>query len=590
MNNKKTDITVLIATCNYLNSLKICLTSLERQTYTNFEVIICDDGSEPDVGEWLKTYIPEAPFPLRHMWQEGRGFRKCRLLNQAMQEACGDYFVFIDSDCIQAKDFLEQHWKHREKGRYLGGRRVMIARKAAETVSSEMVNKGTFDHLSFWLLSRTILGQIKYLEDALPILHHLRPVHPFNLLWCNFSIHKEDILAVNGFDEEYESRGGWVGVEDIAARLELSGRRMKSVRYLARQYHLGHEIREAKSVSEFLFQSKLKKTISPSAAKQISSSLIRHQQSKESSINMPSQNRRKKVILLRNQASYNPGIYFAKGLMDLGVELIDIPIDINQPQPRREFAKADLLLVIDSYKPVEFPGIENFPGPKGFYSIDSCHKLAIHKAYVEKYNFDCIWVAQKHVVDEFGEKGIWLPLAADEGTHIFRPEMMAGDSLWQQLKYHNHYDVTMCGASYPHRRRCETLFKQARLSTNFHYGAKYSQQATREMARSTIGFNVAAGFTGEKGLDINMRVFETMANGQSMLLTNTYDNLGYEELFEEGKHYIGFRNEQEAVEKAIHFSHNPEAAHKIARNGQSLILAKHTYRHRCQTILSALDL
>ncbi|MBE7413986.1 MAG: glycosyltransferase family 1 protein [Deltaproteobacteria bacterium] len=73
-------------------------------------------------------------------------------------------------------------------------------------------------------------------------------------------------------------------------------------------------------------------------------------------------------------------------------------------------------------------------------------------------------------------------------------------------------------------------------------------------------------------MDMNMRVFETLANGQCMLLTNTYDGLGYEELFEEGRHYIGFRTEEEAVQKALYYSKNPEEAIEIAREGQRRVL------------------
>ncbi|MBF0381069.1 MAG: glycosyltransferase [Magnetococcales bacterium] len=587
MDNKKPDISILIGTYNYLNSLKICLTSLERQSFMNFEVIICDDGSKKDVGEWLQTYSSDAPYSIRHLWQEDKGFRKCRLLNRAINEAHADYILFLDADCIQAKDFVEQHWNNREKGRYIGGRRVMIARQAAQTVTSEMVNRGYFDRISLWSIKQTLKGQMKYLEEAIPALHSLRPVHPFNLLGCNFSIHKDDLLSVNGFDEEYESRGGGEDT-DVAVRLELVGCKMKSLRYLARQYHLGHETEESKDVSYFLFKSKLKKMVSSTSATQISSSFTTNK-SVPGPLEGKEQKPRKKIILLRNKLSYNPGLYYAKGLLDLGVDLVDIAVDIKQPQPLREFAKADLLLVVDSGMPVEFPGLESYKYPTAYVSIDSCHKLEVHQKYCEKYNFDYVGVAQKHVVEAMGKNAFWLPLAADEDTHVFCPKMMDKESIWQRIRYKNHMDVSMCGAPYPHRRNFKKLFEQAGLSTNFHFRKKFGTLTTRELARGTIGFNVGAGYTGDHGKDLNMRVFETMANGQSMLMTNTYEGLGYEDLFEDGVHYVGFVKDEEAVEKAVYFARNPEAAHAIARNAQNLILAKHTYRHRCETLLQILD-
>ncbi|MEO5377844.1 MAG: glycosyltransferase [Magnetococcus sp. DMHC-6] len=270
MSNEKPSISVVIATYNYLNSLKLCLASLERQSFTNFEILIADDGSGPEVGDWLKLYRQETPFAIFHLWQEDQGFRKCRILNRAILESRGEYIVFLDADCILAKNFLQHHWQHREEGRYLGGRRVMINRNIAETVTMEMVQRGLFDHISLWALFHTVFGRIKYLEEALPILHRLRPNHPFNLLGCNFSIFKQDILAVNGFDEEYESRGGGEDT-DIAFRLELTGRKMKSVRYLALQYHLGHEKSADKNTSLALFKAKASKLIDSERAIQITS-------------------------------------------------------------------------------------------------------------------------------------------------------------------------------------------------------------------------------------------------------------------------------------------------------------------------------
>jgi spore maturation protein CgeB len=89
-------------------------------------------------------------------------------------------------------------------------------------------------------------------------------------------------------------------------------------------------------------------------------------------------------------------------------------------------------------------------------------------------------------------------------------------------------------------------------------------------------------------MDVNMRVFENMAGGRAMLLTNTYEGLGYEELFDEGRHYVGFTTEEEAVEKALYYANHPDEARAIAEEGQRHVLANHTYADRCRELLSAL--
>ncbi len=263
-------ISVIVGTYNHLPYLKLCLCSLERQTFRDFEVIIADDGSGPEVGDWLASYRPF--FKLTHLWQEDKGFRKCRLLNLAVKKAKADYLVFIDADCIEAKDFLDEHWKNRAPGEFLGGRRVMISQKTAETVTPEMVRKGYFDGITLWGLTQTMAGNTKYFEEAARTLGHIRKNSPFSLLGCNFSIHRPDLLLVNGFDEEYEHRGGGEDT-DIAFRLKAAGCVMKSVRYRAVQFHLGHEIPEPKTTSAELFSRKKKKIKGSKDAGRIKSSL-----------------------------------------------------------------------------------------------------------------------------------------------------------------------------------------------------------------------------------------------------------------------------------------------------------------------------
>jgi glycosyltransferase involved in cell wall biosynthesis len=246
-------ISVIVGTYNHLPYLKLCLFSLERQTFKDFEVIIADDGSEPEVGNWLKSYRPH--FSIKHLWQEDRGFRKCKILNKAILASNTEYLVFIDADCILSKNFLEEHWRHREKGVFLGGRRILITKEYAKKVNTRMIQKGYFDGMVLSGIYHVISGHFSYYEEAFKLLHYLRKNSRFSLMGCNFSIHKSDILLVNGFDEDYEHRGGGEDT-DIAMRLRIAGCNMKSVRYRAIQFHVGHGITESKSRSEKMFLEK----------------------------------------------------------------------------------------------------------------------------------------------------------------------------------------------------------------------------------------------------------------------------------------------------------------------------------------------
>ena len=57
---------------------------------------------------------------------------------------------------------------------------------------------------------------------------------------CSMGIMKSDLLKVNGFDEDYNRIG--VGEDiDLEWRLLKAGIKLKSLKYIARQYHLYHD-------------------------------------------------------------------------------------------------------------------------------------------------------------------------------------------------------------------------------------------------------------------------------------------------------------------------------------------------------------
>ena len=261
---------VIIGTYNHLCYLKLCLASLQRQTYKDFEVIVADDGSGVDVKKWLESQ--NTPFSLTHLWHEDKGFRKCKMLNRAVQQSTTDYIVFIDADCILSRNFLYEHWRNHEKGVFLGGRRALVVKELAETVTFEMIQKGCFDGVTLWGISQVIKGKIKYYEEVLRPLYYFRKNSFLNLMGCNFSIYKSDLNLVNGFDEEYETSGGGEDT-DISLRLKVAGCRMKSVRYCAIQFHLGYDIPEDKSKSAKMFSEKKKLIKTTADAKSVKSSL-----------------------------------------------------------------------------------------------------------------------------------------------------------------------------------------------------------------------------------------------------------------------------------------------------------------------------
>lgn len=121
--------TLIISFYNKIDYLKLVLAGMERQSSNEFEIIIADDGSREEVVRELKEIMDRSSLAIKHVWQEDKGFRKCRILNKSICEAKTDYLIFIDGDCVPHKEFVREHIENRSKGVCLAGRRVNLSKK-----------------------------------------------------------------------------------------------------------------------------------------------------------------------------------------------------------------------------------------------------------------------------------------------------------------------------------------------------------------------------------------------------------------------------------------------------------------------------
>ncbi|MCW8812482.1 MAG: glycosyltransferase [Ignavibacteriaceae bacterium] len=252
-----TKATVIAAFYNRLDYLKLVLAGFERQTEKNFELIIADDGSRKDVVADIKKIKTEYSFPIKHIWQEDKGFRKNKILNKAITESSSDYLIFIDADCVPHGVFVEGHLTFSKKNFSLTGRRVNLSEKITNLLSEKKVRNGFLEKNLFLLIKDGLFGKSFDVEKGLYFKNNFL-LNFFNrksrgLLGCNFSSFKEDLVKVNGFDERYEAPS--IGEDsDIQYRLELAGIKIKSINHTAVQYHLYHKLQERTPVNLKLFQ------------------------------------------------------------------------------------------------------------------------------------------------------------------------------------------------------------------------------------------------------------------------------------------------------------------------------------------------
>ncbi|MDD4871728.1 MAG: glycosyltransferase [Kiritimatiellae bacterium] len=241
--NKIISASVLVPTYNHPDFVRRTLIGLSLQTRTDFEVIICDDGSGPEISKIIDDCPVVLQGRISHCWQEDKGFRKCRILNEGVLRSASDYLIFLDADCIPHSHFIEGHLCARMTGFYLVGRRVQLGEKVTGRLSDDNIISGRLEWIWLNHIGAVIRGEIRHVEAGvyLPWLDGLGLGRCPKIKGCNFSSWKADIEKINGFNEDFITAGGGED-DDIERRLILSGICGKSVKNTAICYHQYHSL------------------------------------------------------------------------------------------------------------------------------------------------------------------------------------------------------------------------------------------------------------------------------------------------------------------------------------------------------------
>src|SRR5690606_16965858 len=96
-----------------------------------------DDGSKTATRVIVDAFKDELSIPVHHVWQEDLGFRKCMILNKAVQRASNPYIIQVDGDVILEPNFIKDHLSVAEPGTFVRGTRAHIK----ETLLQDMFQK-----------------------------------------------------------------------------------------------------------------------------------------------------------------------------------------------------------------------------------------------------------------------------------------------------------------------------------------------------------------------------------------------------------------------------------------------------------------
>ncbi len=241
-------LSLIISVYNDVKALDLVLTAVNTQTFRAFEVIIADDGSGNEMQKFIHAHLTkDRTYKLVHIYQEDKGFRKNKILNEAIKKSATNYLVFIDGDCVPHSNFLKEHYENIQNNTVLCGKRVNLSKRLSDELTRNSILDGSFEKVTFkhfydsW---RNKKIRSTYVEEGLIVkskfLRKIFLKDEPHIVGCNFSLHKKLLEKINGFDENYTGPG--IGEDsDPEFRLRLIGTEFQSLRNLAVLFHLYHK-------------------------------------------------------------------------------------------------------------------------------------------------------------------------------------------------------------------------------------------------------------------------------------------------------------------------------------------------------------
>ena len=243
---------LIICTYNWPESLSLVLTSVADQSILPNEIIVADDGSSESTAKVIEELSNKISSPIIHSWQEDDGCRIPHSRNRAIAKSNYEYIIVIDGDTVLHKDFIKDHKRFAQDGLYIQGSRVLLQSE----FTSSLIKKNLFKKPSFYLEHAKNKINMLRLPLLTKLMSYFKSQNINRIRGCNFSLFKEDIIKVNGFNEEITT---W-GREDseFVQRLFNSGVRKQHLKFSGIQYHLYHKERIHNNTNNNILQTTIK--------------------------------------------------------------------------------------------------------------------------------------------------------------------------------------------------------------------------------------------------------------------------------------------------------------------------------------------
>ncbi len=189
----KNFISVIIPALNEQKYIGRCIDSLLKQTFSDFEIIVIDNGSKDNTVNIVKKYKNQN---VKLFIERKKGVARAR--NKGANYASGNLLFFIDADTIASPNLLQNYYELFSRNKKILAATGPI--KPLEKTTAKI-------RFSYFVVSKICVPFLIFFKRALIIGH-------------NFCIRKTIFIKLKGFNENYITYEDW----DLSTRLQKFGR------------------------------------------------------------------------------------------------------------------------------------------------------------------------------------------------------------------------------------------------------------------------------------------------------------------------------------------------------------------------------
>ncbi|NOX66391.1 MAG: glycosyltransferase family 2 protein [Chlorobi bacterium] len=153
-------VSIILPTFNRAKYLSRSIDSVIAQTYSQWELVIIDDGSSDNTQEMLKSYLDQYP-NIKYFYHSNRG--AALSMNEGIKRSGGEFITFLGSD----DEYLSDHLKLRIEY-FNSNKDVDLVHTTAKIIGNRFVkDKNDLSkniHLNECILGGTLFGRRKIFE------------------------------------------------------------------------------------------------------------------------------------------------------------------------------------------------------------------------------------------------------------------------------------------------------------------------------------------------------------------------------------------------------------------------------------------